>query len=115
MLTVRLYIVQRIAALVMIPLVAVHLGLMIYAIAGGLTVGEILSRTHGSFAWFALYGLFVLAASAHGAIGLRAILVEWGGLRSRLAADAVTVVVAFGLFLLGARAVWAVTFAEVAA
>ena len=114
MLTTRLYILQRLSAVVMIPLVFGHIALMIWAIQGGLTVGEILSRTQGSVAWFLYYGLFVLAVSIHGAIGLRAILHEWLGLSRKLALDALTAVVGIALFLLGARAVWAVTFAELA-
>ena len=114
MLTVRLYVLQRISAVVMIPLVLGHIALMIYAIQGGLSVGEILSRTQGSLAWFAFYGLFVLAVSVHGAIGLRAIAHEWAGLKGRLALDVLTWVTGLVLFLLGARAVWAVTFAELA-
>ena len=114
MLTTRLYILQRLSAVVMIPLVIGHIALMIYAIQGGLTVGEILSRTQGSVAWFLFYGLFVLAVSVHGAIGLRAIVHEWFGLRSKIAVDALTAIVALALFTLGARAVWAVTFAQLA-
>ena len=110
MLDLRLYMAQRISALVMLPLVLGHLGLMIYAIQGGLTAEEILSRTQGSVAWFLFYGVFVVAVSIHGAIGLRTILHEWGGLRGA-ALEAVMWVSGLGLFGLGARAVWAVTFA----
>ena len=114
MLTMRLYILQRLSALVMVPLVAAHLATMIYAIHGGLTVGEILERTQGSLAWFAFYGLFVLAVAIHGAIGLRAILHEWAGVTRRLTLDAITGIIGVALFLTGARAVWAVTFADFA-
>ena len=61
MLDVRLYLAQRISALIMVPLVLGHLAVMIYAIQGGLSAAEILGRTKGSFFWFAFYGLFVLA------------------------------------------------------
>ena len=52
MLDIRLYMAQRLSALIMVPLVIGHIALMIYAVQGGLTVDEILSRTQGSFAWF---------------------------------------------------------------
>ena len=104
---------QRISALLMAPLVAGHVAVMVYAIAGGLSVGEILGRTQGSAAWFAFYGLFVAAVSVHAAIGLRTIAHEWLGLRGAVR-DAAAWAVGAALLLLGARAVWAVTFAELA-
>ena len=81
MLDVRLYLLQRITALLMAPFVIVHIGVMIYAVQGGLSAGEILSRTQGSLLWMLFYGGFVLAAGIHGAIGLRTILFEWLGLK----------------------------------
>ena len=63
MLNLHLYMLQRITALIMAPLVLGHLAVMIYAIQGGLTVAEILGRTQGSWFWFLFYGLFVLAVS----------------------------------------------------
>jgi len=110
MLTLRLYMLQRITAMLMAPLVIGHLAVMIYAIQGGLSAAEILGRTQGSVVWFAFYGTFVVAVAVHGAIGLRAIAHEWGGLKGT-ALDIVMWAVGLGLFILGARAVWAVTFA----
>ena len=110
MLNLRLYMLQRITALLMAPLVVGHLAVMIYAVQGGLSTAEILSRTQGSLQWFAFYGTFVAAASVHGAIGLRTIAHELAGLKGG-ALDAFTWVTGMGLFALGARAVWAVTFA----
>ncbi len=110
MLTLRLYMAQRITALLMAPFVLIHLAVMIYAIQGGLSAGEILGRTQGSVLWFLFYGGFVLAVAIHGAIGLRVILHEWAGLKGR-ALDAAMWAIGLGLFALGARAVWAVTFA----
>lgn len=109
MLDLRLYMLQRITALLMAPLVIGHLAVMIYAIRGGLSTAEILGRTQGSAAWFAFYGLFVVAVSIHGAIGLRAIAHEWGGVRG-LALEVFMWLVGLGLFAMGARAVWAVTY-----
>ncbi|MCP4388728.1 MAG: succinate dehydrogenase, partial [Gammaproteobacteria bacterium] len=47
MVELRLYLAQRISAAIMAPLVLVHLGVMIYAIQGGLSADEILARTRG--------------------------------------------------------------------
>lgn len=110
MLGARLYLLQRMTALVMIPLVLGHLAVMVYAVQDGLTVGEILGRTQGSLGWFLFYGLFVLAVSIHAAIGLRVIAYEWLGLGRRWL-DPITGLVALWLLFLGARAVWTVTFA----
>lgn len=107
--SLRLYMLQRITALIMAPLVLGHLVVMVIAIQGGLTAAEILSRTHGSVAWFLFYGSFVLAVSIHGAIGLRGILGEWLQLR-KAALDAVMWLSGVGLLALGLRATWAVTF-----
>ncbi len=104
----HLYMAQRLSALVMAPFVIVHIGVMIYAIQGGLSAAEILGRTQGSAFWFAFYGLFVVAVSIHAAIGLRTILGEWGGLRGGMR-DGVAAVIGLGLLALGAQAVWAVT------
>jgi fumarate reductase subunit C len=104
----HLYMAQRLSALVMAPFVIVHIGVMIYAIQGGLSAAEILGRTQGSAFWFAFYGLFVVAVSIHAAIGLRTILGEWAGLRGG-SRDALSAVIGLGLLALGAQAVWAVT------
>jgi len=108
MLDIRLYMAQRLSAMVMAPLVLTHIVVMIIAIQGGLSAAEILGRTQGSVFWFLFYGLFVAAASLHGAIGLRVIMHEVTGLRG---AGLTTLTWgAFALFsVMGARAVWAVT------
>lgn len=108
MLDVRLYMAQRISAMVMAPLVITHIGVMIYAIQDGLSAAEILSRTQGSVFWFLFYGLFVLAVSVHAAIGLRVILHETTGLRG-WGLRAVTWGFGLAALLMGARAVMAVT------
>lgn len=110
MLTARLYAVQRLTAMLMAPFVIGHLAVMIVAIQGGLSTEEILGRTQGSFMWFAFYGLFVVTVAAHGAIGLRTIAFEWMGVKDS-ALDTLMWVTGIGLFVLGARAVWAMTFA----
>ncbi len=81
MLDLRLYMLQRLSALVMAPLVLGHIAVMVYAIQGGLSTAEILGRTQGSLMWFLFYGVFVVAVSVHAAIGLRVIAHEWLRLR----------------------------------
>ena len=110
--SLRLYMLQRLTALIMAPLVIGHIAVMIYAVQGGLTVDEILARTQGSVAWFLFYGSFVVAVSIHGAIGLRVISFEWFGLNGR-ALQLFSWAVFALLFGLGAKAVYAVTFAGV--
>lgn len=111
MLTLKLYMAQRLTALLMAPLVIGHLAVMIYAVQGGLSAAEILSRTQGSLLWFLFYGTFTAAVSIHGAIGLRTIAHEWGGLKGA-ALEAFMWLAGLSLLTLGARAVWAVTFAN---
>ena len=103
-----LFIAQRLSALVLAPLVLVHLGLILWAVRGGLTAGEILGRTQGSAFWALFYGLFVLAAAVHAPIGVRNILREWAGL-SRPAAAGLALGLALVMLAAGFRAVFAVT------
>ena len=109
MLDVRLYMAQRVSALVMAPLVIGHIAVMIYAVQGGLTTAEILGRTQGSILWLLFYGLFVLAVSVHAAIGLRVIAGEWLRLRG-ITLTVFSYTIFFLLLSLGTRAVLAVTF-----
>ena len=76
-----LWVAQRASAALLALCVTVHLVTMIYAIRGGLSASEILSRTQGSAGWFAFYSIFVLAVSVHAPIGLRSVLLEWLGWR----------------------------------
>ena len=110
MLDLRLYMLQRLTALIMVPLVLGHLAVMIFAIQGGLSAAEILSRTKGSLFWAGYYGAFVVAVSIHGATGVRVILHEWGGLKGATLASA-TWCIAILLLVLGLDAVYGVTFA----
>ena len=104
---VRLWIVQRASAAVLALCVVVHIATIIYAVRGGLTAAEILSRTRGSVAWGAFYAVFVIAAAAHGSIGLRTICMEWLGL-AKPWAGRLMVVAAIAMALTGLRAVCAV-------
>lgn len=108
MLSMRLYLLQRLTALLMAPFVCVHLSVMIYAVQGGLSAGEILGRTQGSVLWAWFYGTFVVAAALHAALGLRVIAYEWLGVSKR-ALGPLTWSIAGILAILGLRAVWAVT------
>lgn len=103
----RLYILQRATAAMMVPLIAVHLIVIYMASAKGLTAADILSRTRGSVSWGAFYSLFVVLASVHGAIGVRVVLREWTGLSSGMR-DRMMWLSGALLFLLGMRAVAAV-------
>jgi fumarate reductase subunit C len=104
------YLLQRGTAMLMVPLIITHLVLIIWAVQGGLSAEEILARTRGSMMWASFYGLFVFAAAIHAGIGIQTVLREWTPF-GRLAA------VTFGhafivvLWLLGARAVYAVVWA----
>lgn len=102
-----LYLAQRLSALVLAPLVLLHLGLIVYAVQDGLSAGEILARTRGSVAWAAVYGVFVIAAAVHGSIGLRSIAAETTRM-SRRALDWLMVGIGLLLAILGGRAVAAV-------
>ena len=110
MLGFRLYLAQRLSAMLLAPLVLVHLGVMVYAVQGGLSAAEILGRTQGSLWWGLVYGLFVLAVSIHAAIGLRVIVYEWLGLGGRLL-DGFTASIMLLLLILGGRAWYAVVLA----
>ena len=77
------WLLQRASAAVLALCVIVHLFTIVYAVQGGLSAAEILGRTRGNAAWFAFYSVFVLAVSVHAPIGLRAVLGEWLGWRSR--------------------------------
>ena len=103
----RLYLLQRLSAMILAPLVLVHLGLVIYAVRGGLSAAEILSRTQGSLFWVLFYGPFVVAVAVHAPIGLRNILREWTPWRGQGLDWALTAFACL-LLVLGLRAVAAV-------
>lgn len=103
----RLYALQRLSAVVMAPLVVVHLITIMVAVRGGLTAAEILDRTQGVTIWSVFYAVFVVAVAIHAPLGLRKILREWGGL-PQAAADAIAVISCALVLLLGGRAVLAV-------
>ena len=102
-----LWMMQRASAAVLGVCVLVHLATMIYAVRGGLSAAEILSRTKGNAGWLAFYTVFVLAVTVHAPIGLRSVLAEWFGWRGA-SRDLFLVALAMLLAGLGMRAVFGV-------
>ena len=99
---------QRISAMVLALCVLVHLGVLVYAVRGGLSAVAILGRTQGNWAFGAFYAVFAIACAVHVPVGLANIAREWWGLREDAA---LWLSRGFGALLLvtGLRAVWAVT------
>jgi fumarate reductase subunit C len=103
----RLWYWQRVSAMVLALCVAVHIGVIIYAVRGGLSAAEILARTRGSVVFAIFYFAFVAACAVHVPIGLLRIAEEWLGWRGRGARLAALAVAAL-LAVLGLRAVYGV-------
>jgi len=101
------YTLQRITAMILAPLVLIHLGLILYAIEGGLSAAEILARTRDNFLWPTLYGLFVFTVSIHAPLGLRNIIREHTNASSRALNWSMTTFCGL-LLITGFRAVWAI-------
>lgn len=101
---------QRVSAMVLAVCVLVHLGVIVFAVRGGLSAAEILQRTQGNWAFGVFYAVFVLGCAVHVPIGLARIAEEWLGWRARTALLASRV---FAVLLLatGLRAVYAVVWA----
>jgi fumarate reductase subunit C len=105
--TSALFVVQRVSAMVLGLAVAIHLATILYAIRGGLTAGEILTRTHPNLGFGLFYALFVVAVAVHAPIGLRNVTREWTPWRGRTL-DAALALFSVALLVLGMRAVIAV-------
>ena len=103
----RLYLLQRISAMVMAPLVILHLGVIMYAIRNGLDAAEILGRTRGSVFWGLTYGLFIFSVAIHAALGVRMVALEWLKLSGKLL-HVLTWLVGLLLLGMGSRALIAV-------
>ena len=101
------YTLQRITAMILAPLVLIHLVVILYAIEGGLSAGEILTRTRANFSWPLLYGLFVITVSIHAPLGLRNIIREQTKLSGK-SLDWMMITLAAVLLITGLRAVWAI-------
>jgi fumarate reductase subunit C len=102
-----LFLAQRVSAAVLALFVAVHLATIVYAVRGGLTAAEVLSRTRGSAAFLVFYAVFVIAVAVHAPIGLRNIAREWTTWRGR-SLDIALALFAAALLVLGMRAAYAV-------
>ena len=103
----RLFVAQRLTAMILAPLVIIHLGLILFAVRGGLTAAEILARTQGSVFWAIFYGFFVLVVAIHAPIGVRKVLQEWTELEDS-GINSFCWMFALLLLVLGFRAVVAV-------
>ena len=103
----NLFILQRLSAMILAPLVFIHLGLILYAIRGGLSGAEILARTEGNIGWAMFYSLFVLAVSIHAPIGLRNVLIEWTALSTHQI-NIIALLIGILFSILGLRAIIAV-------
>ncbi len=103
----RLFVLQRLSAMLLAPLVLIHLGLVLFAVHDGLTAAEILGRTQGNILWAVFYSLFVLVVAVHAPIGLRKVLQEWSGLETSTI-NSFCWLFALLLLVLGFRAVAAV-------
>jgi fumarate reductase subunit C len=95
--TAILFAAQRLTAILLAFAVALHLATILYAVRGGLTAGEVLTRTQGNRWFLAFYVVFVVAVAIHAPIGLRNILREWTAMNARAIDIAVAL---FGLLLL---------------
>ena len=103
-----LFLAQRYSAMLLAPLVLIHLVMILIAVRGGLSAEEILGRTRGSTGWFTFYLIFVIAVTVHAPIGVRNVLREWTSLPAG-AVNAIALLFALVIFLTGCRAVLAVT------
>ena len=104
---VGLWLAQRASAAVLAVCVLVHIAVMVYAVRGGLSAGEILGRTRGSAGWAAFYTVFVLAVAVHAPVGLRNVLAEsfdWRGRSLEVTVLALAILIAVA----GLRALYAV-------
>jgi len=103
-----LFVAQRYSAMLLAPLVLVHLIVIVLAVRNGLTAEEILGRTRGSVVWFWFYLTFVIAVTVHAPIGVRNILNEWTNLSSTTV-NLFCMGLAVVFLAMGIRAVVAVT------
>ena len=112
MLEMRLYLLQRLTAVLMLPMVIGHLATIMYATRSELTAASILERTQSSPWLVVFYTGFVVLVAIHAPLGLRKIMGEWLRLPAKLA-NRISFVL-FVVFLgLGLRGVWALTGATI--
>ena len=104
----QLYSLQRLSAVIMAPLVVVHLITIMYAVRGGLSAEEILARTSGASAGIVVCGVVGGAVWGEDPGGERKMLIEWAGVKRRLAGW-IAVMLGGIVFITGMRAVIAVS------
>ena len=101
---------MRMSSMVLAACVLAHIAVILYAVHGGLTAGQILARTRGNWPFAAFYSVFVLACAIHVPAGLEAVAEEWLGWSGRAARGAAWAV-ALAILILGLRAVYGVVSA----
>jgi len=101
----RLWLAQRLSAMVLAICIIVHLATIVIAVQGGLSAAEIIGRVGGSAGWFAFYLVFVAAVVVHAPIGLRAVLSEMTKL-ARPRVDLLCFIAAVFIAYLGFRVAW---------
>ena len=108
MLEARLYVLQRLTAVIMAPMVIGHLATILYATRAELTAESILARVQSSPWLVVFYTAFVVMVAIHAPLGLRKILIEWGRIRMPIA-NAISLVLFLTFLAMGLRGVWALT------
>ncbi len=78
------YFVQRLTGVILFVLLLIHLLTIIIAVQGELTVAEIVNRVRGNTVWFSFYGLFIVTAVIHAAIGLSNVISELSNFGERI-------------------------------
>ena len=82
-LEIKLWLAHRLTGMALGLFVIIHLITIITVIQGGLSAAEIMERTNSNFIVAVFYGLFVIAAAVHSAIGLRTVaqeVLKWNGI-----------------------------------
>jgi fumarate reductase subunit C len=100
----RLWLAQRVSAMVLGITVVVHLSTIILAVRGGLSAAEIVDRVAGNIGWTVFYTVFVLAIAVHAPIGLRAVLNEMTKLSPKRV-DLLCFIAAVFLVVMGMRTI----------
>jgi fumarate reductase subunit C len=100
----RLWLAQRVSAMVLGIAVVVHLGVIIMAVRGGLSAAEIVERVAGNIGWTVFYTVFLLAVAVHAPIGLRAVLSEMTKLSPKRV-DLLCFIAAVFLVVMGMRTI----------
>ena len=106
-LSARLFLLQRVSAIVLAVAVVIHLAGILIAVRSDLTAAAVLARTRGNGLFLAYYSVFVMATAVHAPIGLRTVVREWSQWRGR-SLDFAMAVLGGVILVLGLRAAFAV-------